>query len=56
MKSSPRLLDGMPYTPAAQTTVDYLRAKFKKIQREIEDELKAAAGPRIPAQPEERTC
>lgn len=31
-----RLLDGMPYTPAAKTTPEYLRAKFKRIQREIE--------------------
>jgi hypothetical protein len=31
-----RLLDGAPYTPAAATTPEYLRAKFKRIQREME--------------------
>lgn len=36
MNKPARLLDGMPYTPAAATTPEYLKAKFRKIQREIE--------------------
>lgn len=37
-----RLLDGMPYTPAAKTTPEYLRAKFKRIQRELDAAKKSA--------------
>lgn len=37
-----RLLDGMPYTPAAKTTPEYLRAKFKRIQRELEAQKREA--------------
>ena len=38
-----RLLDGMKYTSAAETTPEYLRAKFKRIQRELEQQKQAQA-------------
>ena len=46
-----RLLDGMPYTPAANTTADYLRAKFKRIQRELEAKKKPEAAKVTPIKP-----
>ena len=37
-----RLLDGMKYTSAAETTPEYLRAKFKRIQRELDAQKQAS--------------